>query len=93
MLHSVVQRQVRVNHAQERVQMLNQIVLGHALSIRMTGLPVDGVVVVVTPRGVHPNGGPVQKVVELVRKVETYRVVQPMVLKHVRIPVSDVMEP
>ena len=92
MLHSVVQRQVRVNHAQERVQMLNQIVLGHALSIRMTGLPVDGVVVVVTPRGVHPDGGPVQKVVGLVRKVETYHAVQPMVLNQEQPLVIVVME-
>ena len=93
MLHSVVQSQVRVNHARERVQMLNQIVLGHALNTRMIGLLVDGVAVVVIPRGVHPGGGPVQKVVGVVRKVETYHAVQPMVLKRVLIPVSDVMEP
>ena len=93
MLHFVVQRQVRVNHARERVQMLNQIALGHALNTPMIGLLVDGVVVVVIPRGVHPDGEPVQKVVGVVHKVEMYHAVQLMVLKRGQIPVSDVMEP
>ena len=93
MLPYVEQNPAQVEHVQGHVLMPSLMTQETVPNTRMGGQRVDGVVVVVIPPGVHLDGALVQKAVGMVRKVETYHAVQPMVLNQEQPLVIVVMEP